>query len=109
MIDLLRKENVYEQKVIHIIDKYSFYPDEVWDRLAEKELKHKLAEALEEMPPMRRKVFEMSRFNGMTYQQIANELSLSPRTVEAHIFQAVKQLKQNLGLPLTLVLLSALL
>lgn len=109
MIDLLRKETVYEQKVIHIIDKHSFPSDEVWDRLAEKELKHKLAEVLEEMPPMRRKVFEMSRFKGMTYQQIAHELSLSPRTVEAHIFQAIKQLKHNLGLLLTLVLLSTLL
>jgi RNA polymerase sigma-70 factor (ECF subfamily) len=59
---------------------------------------------------MRRKVFEMSRFKGMTYQQIANELSLSSRTVEAHIFQAVKQLKHYPGLLLTLVLLlSALL
>jgi RNA polymerase sigma-70 factor (family 1) len=109
MIDLLRKENVYEQKVIHIIDRHSFPSDEVWDRLAEKELKHKLAEVLEEMPPMRRKVFEMSRFKGMTYQQIANELSLSPRTVEAHIFQAIKQLKHYLGILLTLVLLSTLL
>ena len=105
MIDLLRKENVYEQKVIHIIDSHSFPTDEVWDKLAEKELRHKLAEALEEMPPMRRKVFEMSRFKGMTYQQIANELSLSSRTVEAHIFQAVKQLKHHPGLLLTLVLL----
>jgi RNA polymerase sigma-70 factor (family 1) len=109
MIDLLRKDNVYDQKIIHIIDRYSFPTDEVWERLAEKELKHKLAGALEEMPPMRRKVFEMSRFKGMTYQQIANELSLSPRTVEAHIFQAVKQLKHSLGPLLTLVLLSALL
>jgi RNA polymerase sigma-70 factor (ECF subfamily) len=98
LIDLLRKEKVYEEKVIHIIDRYSPSTDELWERLSEKELQGRLAYALEKMPPMRRKVFEMSRFKGMSYQQIAQELSLSSRTVEAHIFQAVKQLKHYLAL-----------
>jgi RNA polymerase sigma-70 factor (ECF subfamily) len=70
--------------------------------MEEKELKQKLAGALEEMPPMRRKIFEMSRFKGMSYQHIASELSLSSRTVEAHIFQAIKQLKHYLGILLSL-------
>jgi RNA polymerase sigma-70 factor (family 1) len=104
LIDLLRKENVYEEKVIHVISRYSSLSDEVWEKLTERELQHKLAHALEAMPPMRRKVFEMSRFKGMTCQQIAHELSLSSRTVEAHIFQAVKQLKHYLSLCLLLTL-----
>ncbi|WP_185937349.1 sigma-70 family RNA polymerase sigma factor [Chitinophaga polysaccharea] len=102
LIDQLRKDTVYREKVIHVIDKYTLPADGVWDRLGEKELRHKLAHALEEMPPMRRKVFEMSRFKGMTYQQIASELSLSSRTVEAHIFQAIKQIRHYLGVILLL-------
>lgn len=106
LIDLLRKDKVYEEKVIHIVERYAPSTDEFWERLAEKELQEKLTHALEKMPPMRRKVFEMSRFKGMTYQQIAHELSLSSRTVEAHIFQAVKELRHYLGLLLTLAVLS---
>ncbi|MHA4808077.1 sigma-70 family RNA polymerase sigma factor [Flavitalea flava] len=106
LIDLLRKENVYEEKVIHVISRYTFLSDEVWEKLTEKELQHKLVHALDAMPPMRRKVFEMSRFKGMSYQQIAQELSLSSRTVEAHIFQAVKQLKHYLGPSLFFILVS---
>jgi len=106
LIDLLRKDRVYEEKVIHVVERYSPPMDELWERLAEKELQRKLADALEKMPPMRRKVFEMSRFKGISYQQIAHELSLSSRTVEAHIFQAVKQLKNYLGLLLILAALS---
>ena len=102
LVDLLRKETVYKEKVVHVIGQYTLPGEEVYEKLAEKELQHKLAHALDEMPPMRRKVFEMSRFKGMTYQQIAHELSLSSRTVEAHIFQAVKQIKHFLGLLLTL-------
>lgn len=103
LIDCLRKERVYEEKVIHIVDRYTPFTDEVWEGLAAKELEGKLAHALDKMPPMRRKVFEMSRIKGMSYQQIAHELSLSSRTVEAHIFQAVKQLKHYLGLLIFLI------
>ncbi len=98
LIDFLRKETVYKEKVIHVIERYTLPVDDLWGKLAEKELQHKLAHALEEMPPMRRKVFEMSRFKGMSHQQIAQELSLSTRTVETHIFQAIRQLKHYLGL-----------
>lgn len=97
LIDFLRKETIYKEKVIHIIDKYSLPVDDFWGKLAEKELQAKLANALKEMPAMRRKVFEMSRFKGMSYQQIAHELSLSSRTVETHIFQAIKQIRHYLG------------
>ncbi|MGO4291070.1 sigma-70 family RNA polymerase sigma factor [Chitinophaga sp. RAB17] len=103
LIDFLRKETVYKEKVIHVIERYTLPADDLWGKLAEKELQHKLAHALEEMPPMRRKVFEMSRFKGMSYQQIAHELSLSSRTVESHIFQAIKQIKHYLGILLPLV------
>lgn len=83
--------------MIHVIDKYTLPVDDFWGKLAEKELQAKLANALKEMPAMRRKVFEMSRFKGMSYQQIAHELSLSSRTVETHIFQAIKQIRHYLG------------
>lgn len=103
LIDFLRKETVYKEKIIHIIDKYTLPVDDLWGKLAEKELQEKLANALKEMPPMRRKVFEMSRFKGMSYQQIAHELSLSSRTVETHIFQAIKQIRHYLGFIVSLL------
>jgi len=103
LIDFLRKETVYREKVIHVIDRYILPVDDLWGKLAEKELQMKLAEALKEMPPMRRKVFEMSRFKGMSYQQIAHELSLSSRTVETHIYKAIKQIKHYLGLMVSLL------
>jgi len=103
LIDFLRKETVYKEKVIHVIERYTLPADDLLGTLAEKELQHKLAHVLEEMPPMRRKVFEMSRFKGMSHQQIAQELSLSSRTVESHIFQAIRQIRHFLGLLLSLL------
>lgn len=51
LIDLLRKETVYKEKVVHVIERYTLPSDELWGKLAEKELQHKLAHALKEMPP----------------------------------------------------------
>lgn len=46
------------------------------------------------MPEQRRKVFSMSRQNGMSNQEIADNLQLSIRTVERHIYLALQELKK---------------
>lgn len=52
---------------------------------------------LNSQPGMRRKVFMMSRFDNLTYAEIANRLNISERTVEAHIYAMVRELKKMLG------------
>ncbi len=46
------------------------------------------------MPEQRRKVFSMSRQNGMSNQEIADKLQLSSRTVERHIYLALQEVKK---------------
>lgn len=71
------------------------------------ELEHRYLLALEELPPGCKKVFELSRFKGKSNMEIAKELDLSQRTVETHISNALKKLKQILAvyLSVNLVLL----
>lgn len=45
---------------------------------------------------MRRKVFEMSRKEGLSHKEIAAQFSISTKTVEQHISKALLQLKQHL-------------
>lgn len=52
--------------------------------------------ALNALPPVRKKVFLLNRFHGYSYKEIAQEMSLSDRTVEKHISLALKQLKNML-------------
>ena len=49
-------------------------------------------EALAQLPEQTRRIFEMSRFQCMTHQQIAAEMEVSPQTVNYHIGQALKVL-----------------
>ncbi|WP_295727766.1 RNA polymerase sigma-70 factor [uncultured Muribaculum sp.] len=49
------------------------------------------------MPPLRRKIFLMSRSKGMTYQQIAEAVGVSHKTVQYHIGIALKELRKVLS------------
>ena len=52
-----------------------------------------LSEVVEQLPFMQKKVFTMSRLNGMSNQEIASRLQLSQSTVENHINLATRKLK----------------
>ncbi len=58
------------------------------ERLAEK--------AIGELPEQCRKVFELSRYEGLKYKEIAERLGISVKTVETHISYALKTLRITL-------------
>ena len=59
-----------------------------------KELEQRLDIALERMPKRRRDIFRMNRFEGMKYEQIAREMSLSVKTIEAEMSKALCELRK---------------
>jgi RNA polymerase sigma-70 factor (family 1) len=62
--------------------------------------KEKLAQVnqlINNMAPVRKKVFTLSRIEGHSHNKIASLLSISPRTVENHIAQALRQLRENIN------------
>lgn len=52
---------------------------------------------IDELPGRRREAFELSRFCGLSYQEIARVMGLSVHTVEKHITNALRHLRQRLG------------
>ena len=73
------------------------------------ELTQKIEKAIRDLPESYRVAFEMHRFQNKTYQEIAQELNVSSKTVDYRIQQALKQLREELKdyLPLLLFLLTA--
>ena len=71
------------------------------------ELATRIQTAIEKLPQNQRKIFEMSRIEGKTNQQIAEEMMITIKTVEYHITQSLKILKTKLKdyLPLLLFIL----
>jgi RNA polymerase sigma-70 factor (family 1) len=64
----------------------------------QREVSATLQQALQTLPIARRKVFELSRIHGYSYKEIAGQLSISVKTVENHIGNAIKQLKSFFNL-----------
>ena len=68
-------------------------PDEV---LQFDELTQKIENTINEMPPQCRNVFLLSRFENKKYKEIASELNISVKAVEAHVSKALNILRKAL-------------
>lgn len=73
-------------------------PEEIYTRA---ELEKILSNALDSLPPVYRTVFEMSRYEGKTYDEIAGIMDISVRTAKRYVNYAEKgletELKKNIG------------
>ncbi len=52
-----------------------------------------MEEAIGSLPPQRRKVYELCKGQGKTYQQAAAELGISAHTVKEHMTKALSDLR----------------
>ena len=68
--------------------------------LEEKQFKEKLTQSLNQLSEKERIVFLMSRIDNLTYHEIADQLSVSQKTVEKRMHQALKKLNHLLGIDL---------
>ncbi len=51
---------------------------------------------IDQLPDRRREAFVLSRYHGMTHEEIAALMGLTPRTVNTHIVLALKDLRSKL-------------
>lgn len=106
-LNYLRHEKVKINHQEHII--YSMNNQTETDNEMELlDLKLKLQHALNELPERCRTIFQLSRFEELKYQEIANELGISIKTVEAQMGKALRILRVKLVdyLPLIIWLIS---
>lgn len=64
---------------------------------AESELRLAIQTSLSKLPPRCREIFEYSRFNGLSNQEISDKLGISKRTVELQISNSLKVLRKELA------------
>ncbi len=101
--DYLRKQSVRQnhanRKTVH---EEMGTPEEIYTI---SELEEMLHASLEQLSPNVRRAFELSRFENLTYNKIAEKMNVSPKTVEAYISRALSTLKTELKDYLPLLLL----
>jgi RNA polymerase sigma-70 factor (ECF subfamily) len=100
---------IAHQKVVSIHESYRLrimteedfqdYP------LLDNELRQQIDRAISNLPDGIRETFILNRFEGLSYQEIANRENLSVKTIEYRISKALAQLRKDLGEYLPLLLL----
>ena len=72
-------------------------PLELLDRkLEEAEVESHLRRAVAALPPRRQEIFTLARVHGLSYQEIAETLRLSPQTVANQMSRALADLRRTL-------------
>ncbi len=82
---------------------HSSLKEDAGSQLPNFDAQQQLEVVLSVLPPTRKKVFVLNRLSGYSYKEIAQQLSISPRTVEKHISLAIKQLNTKTCLALMIL------
>jgi RNA polymerase sigma-70 factor (ECF subfamily) len=75
------------------------------ESLLAKELEENISLSIGKLPPECRKIFELSRTEGLKYKEIAETLHISVKTVETQMSKALRILRDELSDYLTLLLI----
>ena len=90
------RSRLNDQKIKDKIQQLSVAKEyESFEEVEYNDLKAKIEEIVDELPARRKEVFILSRKEGLSHKEIAEKLSISPKTVEFHITQSVSYLKKK--------------
>lgn len=97
------KQLIHKQK--YIDDRKRYYEnqlnyialrDESSDKLIYSELYEKISFTIDNLPEKCKQAFLLSRNEGLKYREIADRLKISVKTVETHVSDALKKLREAL-------------
>ncbi len=101
--------SVYNRSLNYIRDRKKFRIGEVKDEdfnfsrnsdivdgMESQELESKIAMLIDKMPEKCKEIFKLNRFEGLKYQEIADKLEISVKTVEAQMSKALRILREGL-------------
>ena len=93
-LDSVAVRRRYAEKIMGGLKDDTLYEE---SSLEYSELNRIIEETLSELPGRCGEIFRMSRFEGMKYEEIAEQMSVSVKTVEANMSKALKLLRERLG------------
>jgi RNA polymerase sigma-70 factor, ECF subfamily len=110
-LNVLKHEKVKQVHIKHETHHAEKTRESVSEAVHASELEQRIVEAIKQLPEQCRLVFKLSRFEEMRYQEIADQLNISVKTVENQMGKALKMMRTQLQefLPTLLIILNILL
>jgi RNA polymerase sigma-70 factor (ECF subfamily) len=101
----LRDNRKFDNYILHVENLLDIPEYEDADTFVEKELEAKIEIAINELPEKCREVFVLNRYENLKYQEIADRLQVSVKTVEAQMSKALQHMRIRLAEYVTVLLL----
>lgn len=95
----LSTEKKYQEAVWNEIDSAT---NNVLDEVFKNELEGQIQDALTTLPARQLEVYKLSREEGLTLDEIAQQLQISPNTAKNHLVQALKVLRASVSATMAL-------
>jgi RNA polymerase sigma-70 factor, ECF subfamily len=95
-LNYLKHKKVKAVHAMHVVRQSNDKVENTSGKVLMTELKQRIQAALNELPEQCRTIFQMSRFEGLKYQEIADEMGLSVKTIENQMGKALKLLRIKL-------------
>lgn len=96
VIDYIRRYYRKQEVSANMFEFYKEFECNIESNIHTKEIFNIELQILQQQPEKRRKIYELSRFDEITTADIAEQLQLSKRTVESHLYQSRKQMRNLL-------------
>jgi RNA polymerase sigma-70 factor, ECF subfamily len=103
-LNYLRDSKKFDKDILSFEGLYPMSDNDTGDKLVAAEIEKKINSAIEELPVKCREVFVLNRYENLKYQQIADKLNLSIKTVEAQMSNALRHMREKLAEYITLIL-----
>lgn len=87
------KSSSLVEKLLHQISELQNTTEE---EILAHDLEHYAEKVIEKLPRQQQLVFKLSRIEGLSHKEIAEQLQISPNTVKNHMVEALKTLKTHL-------------
>ncbi len=103
-VNMIRSRYKHVESSADIQLYYNEFADDADSTFISRETEILIAHAVRRMPAQRRRVFEMSREEGLTHNEIAERLNISRNTVITHLNRAKEEIRSALISALLLII-----
>jgi len=109
-LNWLRDHKKFNTDILHFEEYIPDHEDVSTDKLVEAEILKAIHNAIQELPEKCRKIFTLSRFGNLKYQEIADQLQISVKTVESQMSKALQHMRIRLKefISILLIILSTI-